>query len=468
MFFLIPIGSEEGVRRLPYLTIGLIAINVIIFIITNSVQQYRTKELLRINRELMEIESSYIYNLVNKDPYYMTEQDFDDIHERFITEDIIPQYSDDYAEWRRLYDEYKKYSVSVFEQLGITPSRFDFVKMFTSMFVHGDLFHLIFNMLFLWMVGCNIEDDWSWKVFLGLFLISGIAAVLMHVAMFPKSSIPLIGASGAIAGVMGAFMVRHYKTKIRFAWLIWLFITRPFFGTFSIFAGIALPIWFLLEIACAGGSVDAGGTAHWAHIGGFVFGAVVGTSMRFLGIEKKYVVPMVEESFEKLKMSPAMKEANKMLEAGDAAGAMPLLLAAINEEPYNADAPLTIARLYYEKGHLDDATVMYNKAIEAMLRKQDTDVLLATIEELEEKDMLNILTEKNVYSCAAFCEGIPDYEKALKLFGQYINLFPKGKVRSKVIYRIHLIFKNKLQNARMAQSSLAFLKNEYPDYPVRE
>lgn len=468
MFFLIPIGSEEGVRRLPYLTIGLIAINVLIFIITNSVHHHRTSELLKVNKELIEIESSYIYNLINRDAHYLTEQDFDAIHERFITEDIIPQYSDDYAKWNRLYEEYKRLSVSVFEQLGITPSKFDFFKMFTSMFVHGGLFHLVFNMLFLWMVGCNIEDDWSWKVFLGLFLISGIAAVLMHVAMFPKSSIPLIGASGAIAGVMGAFMIRHYRTKIRFAWVIWVFITRPFFGTFSMFAGIALPIWFILEVACAGGSVEAGGTAHWAHIGGFVFGAIVGSSMRFLGIEKKYVAPMVEESFEKLKMSPTMKEANKKLEAGDAAGAMPLLLLAINEEPYNADAPLTLARLYYEKGHSSDAIVMYNKAIEAILRRQDADLLIATIEELEEKDMLNKLTEKNMYSCAAFCEGIPDYEKALKLFGLYINVFPRGKIRAKVIYRIHLIFKNKLQNRRMARSSLAFLKNQYPDYPVIE
>lgn len=465
MFFLIPIGSEEGVRRLPYFTIGLILINAVIFVITSNVQNQRTNEWMEINKKLIEIETYYVHKIIETDPLFLTRDDLDAIHERFLTDNIIPQDSEDYEVWKRLYEEYKIKSITVFDQYGVTPKKFDFFKMFSSMFIHGDFFHLLFNMLFLWLVGCNIEDDWSWKVFCGLYLVSGVAAVLMHVAMFPNSSAPLIGASGAIAGIMGAFMIRHYKTKIRLAWFIWVFITRPFFGTFSVYAGIALPIWFLMEIGCASRSVEVG-TAHWAHIGGFVFGALIGVSMRFLGIEKKYVAPMVEESFEKLKMSPKMKEANKRLDAGDTAGAMPLLLAVINEEPYNADAPLTLARVYYEKGHLDDAVVMYNKAIEAILRIQDKDLLQSTKEELKEKDIINKLTEKNMYSCAAFLEGIADYEEAVKLFGLYTKIFPNGKVRSKVIYRTYLLFKNKLNNEAMAQSALVFLKKEYPDFPI--
>jgi len=469
MFFLIPIGSEEGVRRLPYLTIGLITANVIIFIITNAVHHHQLDEIYDIKWKMSKIISQYQHRPSETSLFLFTEDDFDELNDMIVNQKIIPHHSENFRKWQDLYSELKeKMRSTVFRQLGLTPREFNILKIFSSMFVHGGIFHLVFNMLFLWMVGCNIEDDWSWKVFLGFYVISGIAAALMHVAMFPQSNLPLIGASGAIAGIMGAFMIRHYKTKIRFAWFIWVFITRPFLGTFSVYAGIALPIWFLLEISCAGKSVEAGGTAHWAHIGGFVFGALVGSSMRFLGIEKKYVAPMVEDSFEKLKLSSRMKEANRMLEAGDTAGAMLLLLQVINEEPYNADAPLTIARIYYEKGHLDDATVMYNKAIEAILRKQDKNLLQATIEEMKEKDIIHRLTEKNLYSCAAFCEGITDYEKALELFGLYIKLFPDGRVRPKVIYRTYFIFKNKLLNEKMAQSALAFLKKEYPDFPVRE
>jgi membrane associated rhomboid family serine protease len=93
---------------------------------------------------------------------------------------------------------------------------------------------------------------------------------------------------------MGAFMIRHYKTKIRFAYFFWLIFVPPIFGSFAIYAGIALPVWFVMQIVSARWSVEAG-TAYYAHVGGFVFGAIIGMGMKFLGIEKKYVAPMVED-----------------------------------------------------------------------------------------------------------------------------------------------------------------------------
>ena len=133
------------------------------------------------------------------------------------------------------------------------------------------------------------------------------------------------------------------------------------------------------------------GTAYWAHIGGFVFGAAVGASLKFFGLEKKYIKPMVEESFEKLKASPKMKEAYKKLDVGDSAGAMPLLLALINEEPQNFDAPLMLARIYFEKGHHSDALVMYNKALAIALGVQDAEITASLYEELEEKNIVQKL-----------------------------------------------------------------------------
>jgi hypothetical protein len=320
-------------------------------------------------------------------------------------------------------------------------------------------------MLFLWMVGCNIEDDWSWKLFLGLYLLSGFVACLFHAAAFPKSEVPLVGASGAIAGIMGAFMIRHYKTKIRFIYFLWIFITRPFFGTFSIYAGIALPFWFIQQIFGASWSVESG-VAYWAHIGGFIFGASISAAFRFLGLEKKYIAPMVEDSFEKLKISQKMKEVYRKMDAGDTVGAMPLLLAIIGEEPQNFDAPLMLARIYFEKGNHDDAIVMYNKAFEIMLRMEDVDLILSTYEEIKEKNLLSKLSEKNVYNCATFLERHEKFEEAIKLFVLYIRLFPKGKVRQKAIYRTFLIFKHKLNNERMALGALEMLKKEYPEFHV--
>ncbi len=468
MFFLIPIGSEEGVRRLPYLTIGLIVVNMIIYLTTSSIYTGQLKAWEDVNERLFDIETRYAYRIIEKDPTFLQEYDIDKIHERFLTEETIPPYSEDYEEWKSLYEVYKKAKENtIFHQLGFTPNKFDAFKIFTSMFVHGVFFHLLFNMLFLWLVGCNIEDGWSWKVFLGLYLMSGVVATLLHFAMFPRSNVPLVGASGAIAGVMGAFMIRHYKTKIRLAYFVWFFF-RPFFGTFAIYAGIALPFWFLLEVFYATSwSVDTG-TAHWAHVGGFVFGAVVGASFRFFGIEKKYIEPMVEDSFEKLKMSPKMKEANRKLDLGDTAGAIPLLLAVIDEEQQNFDAILTLARIYFEKGHHDDAVVLYNRAFDIVLRRDDRNLILSTYDEMAEKNIVHELSEKNLYSYATFLERNEYHDEAVRIFGLYIECYPSGAVRPKAIYRTYLLFKDKLYNEAMAQSALAFLKKEYPDFPITQ
>jgi len=276
MFFLIPVGSEEGVRRLPYVTIGLIALNTIIYFMTSMTVSKQIDRLMDMDYDLRQIETRYMYRLIETDPNALNTYDIDAFREKIEEGEIIPVGTQDYDQWIRLYNEYKTArGTMVYEQWGFKPRTFDLIKIITSMFIHAGFFHLLFNMLYLWLVGCNIEDDWSWPIFLGVYFISGFFAVLLHTAFAPKSTVPLVGASGAIAGVMGAFMVRHFKTRIRFAYFIWVIVTRPFMGTFAVYAGVALPIWFLIELACAPGGGE-GGTAHWAHIGGFAFGALVG------------------------------------------------------------------------------------------------------------------------------------------------------------------------------------------------
>ncbi len=466
MFFLIPVGSEEGVRRLPYFTIGLIALNAIIFMLTSSVQNSQEQELFRIHQEMEEIEVRYFFDILEQDPNAMQNITLDEQHELFLGNENIRWEEDDCEVWHALYNEYKiKFNNVVFNKLGFTPKHFGFFKLFTHMFVHANFFHLLFNMLFLWLVGCNIEDTWSWKVFLGLYLISGVIACLLHTAVYSASNTPLVGASGAIAGIMGAFMIRHYKTKIRFAYFFWLIFVPPIFGSFAIYAGIALPIWFLMQIVSARWSVGVG-TAYYAHIGGFIFGAAVGMGMKFLGIEKKYVAPMVEDSFEKLKMSSQMKEVYRKMDINDTAGAMPLLLAVLDEEPQNFVGPLILARIYYEKGHHDDAMLMYNKAFDVALISAESDIVLSVYEELREKSILQKITEKNLYNLATVLESRAKYKDAVETFGVYVKFFPHGQVRAKALYRVYLLFKNKLDNPAMAQKTYVFLKKEYPDFPT--
>jgi tetratricopeptide (TPR) repeat protein len=161
-----------------------------------------------------------------------------------------------------------------------------------------------------------------------------------------------------------------------------------------------------------------------------------------------------------------MKEANSTLEAGDTAGALPLFLTIVCEEPDNYDAPLTLARLYYKKGKHGDAAVMYDRAFVTILRTHDAHLIDATYEEIEEKDLVRALSEKNVYNYAVFLEKQANFEKAAKMYGCYATLFPGGKVRAKAIYRTYLLFRDKLHDTAMASSALAYLRKEHPEYPV--
>ena len=463
MFFIIPIGSEEGVRRLPYVTIGLIAINSVIWIITALIVGGQISELNQINERLLEIEVHYTYQLIETDPALLNEFDYEAIRQRILDGEIIPVGTEDYRQWRRLYENFtEKSGQMLYNKFGFTPARFDFFKLFSSMFLHGNFFHLLFNMLFLWLVGCNIEDDWSWKVFLGLYLIGGLVAGIFHGLAFPKSTIPLIGASGAIAAIMGAFMIRHFKTKIRFAYFF-LFFIRPYFGVFSIYAGIALPIWFLQQILGASWGMESG-TAYWAHIGGFVFGAVLGVSLKFFGIEKKYIEPMVEDSFEKLKMSPKMKEASRLLDIENMTDAVPLLQQVVEEESLNYDAPLILARLYYESGNDDRSRPMYEKAMDIALRTGNADLIFSLHDELEMKQYLKFFSEKTLYRLANFYERAGKYEDAVRLYGLHIQIHQTSPVRPKAIHKVHMLFRNQLKDEVMAKNALAYLDKEYPQW----
>lgn len=141
----------------------------------------------------------------------------------------------------------------------------------TSMFLHGGWMHLGGNILFLWIFGDNMEDELGHWGFLAFYLLAGVAAGLAHVIADPISQIPTIGASGAIAGVMGAYLLFFPKARIDI-----LLILIVYFKVFSVPAWIMLGIWLGLQFL--GGltaSADTGGVAYWAHAGGFLAGMVI-------------------------------------------------------------------------------------------------------------------------------------------------------------------------------------------------
>ena len=143
----------------------------------------------------------------------------------------------------------------------------------TSMFLHGSWLHLLGNMWFLWLFGNNIEDSMTRPRFLAFYLLCGLAAAMAQVWANPASGVPMVGASGAISGVMGAYLVLFPRVRV------WTMIPLGFF-----FYSMALPAWVMLIywafLQVAGGvtslaAEQAGGVAFWAHVGGFVAGVVL-------------------------------------------------------------------------------------------------------------------------------------------------------------------------------------------------
>jgi membrane associated rhomboid family serine protease len=147
------------------------------------------------------------------------------------------------------------------------------LAFFTTMFLHGGFLHLAGNMLYLWIFGDNIESTLGHGKFLLFYLACGIMAGLTQVFIEPSSTIPMVGASGAISGVLGAYLLRYPRARVKILFWFIVFVKR-----FWVPAGYLLGIWFLLQLGNGLGSLglhSPGGVAWFAHVGGFVAGILL-------------------------------------------------------------------------------------------------------------------------------------------------------------------------------------------------
>jgi membrane associated rhomboid family serine protease len=147
----------------------------------------------------------------------------------------------------------------------------DWITILTAMFMHAGWMHILGNMLFFWVFGPEIEDVMGPMRFLSFYLLSGLAATFAQVIITPSSTVPNLGASGAIAGVMGAFLITYPRDRIRT-----LLLLGFFYRATIVPASILVGIWFLTQLLSEVGAlaqVQSGGVAYMAHIGGFIFGA---------------------------------------------------------------------------------------------------------------------------------------------------------------------------------------------------
>ena len=319
---LIPIAQEDStVRRVPWVSITLIALCFLAFLAV---------EIGSDAEQEWELRFSAFLDFLGSHPYLSPPPEIVNLMKDGFTEAL----EEARGEWERNggtidpgVAESEQIRLNVFAQealeaLHATPGfRFGFVpaaprvqSLITSLFMHSGWLHLLGNMLFLFLTGPFIEDRYGRPVFAGLYVLSGLAAIGAHVAHNTASPVPLVGASGAIAGVMGAFLVRLGARRIRFLFipipLLWMLRTQ-----FALPAFVVLPLWLLEQLWYAQIAPEAG-VAWWAHVGGFAFGLVAALAMKLFSVEETWLDPAIEKEIG-ITQNPGLERAMEARLAGD-------------------------------------------------------------------------------------------------------------------------------------------------------
>jgi membrane associated rhomboid family serine protease len=245
-----------------------------------------------------------------------------------------------------LSDQYARLSsASLAEQYAFVPAHPQPISYLTANFLHGGWLHLIGNMWFLWLAGFVLEDAWGRVVYSIFYLVAGVAALQFHAWTNPGSIVPTLGASGAVAALMGAFLVRFPKMKIQ---MMWIFMFRRY--RFSAPAYTLLPLWLLMEVSYGTLFGHMSGTAHWAHVGGFLFGAIGAIGLRYSGLEHK--MNQAIEDQVSWKNDPEIVQASEMVNSGQLEQALPLLKEYLARKPDSVDACSLLREIHWRKGDI--------------------------------------------------------------------------------------------------------------------
>jgi membrane associated rhomboid family serine protease len=356
---LIPIKHENmTARRWPVITLALIAINVVVFFFTMSAMDDEAPQLGEVKSHILilaalhpelklQTESQRLvdgFKRSHPQQWKQIQSPYRDVIDAYdaklkMTEDT----SKLQEEADSLNDQFVKLSsTSIAEQYAFVPANPKAISYLTANFLHGGWLHIIGNMWFLWLAGFVLEDVWGRWLYSVFYLLAGAAALQFYAWTNPGSITPTLGASGAVAALMGAFLVRFPKMKIEMAWLFMFRLRR-----FKAPAYWLLPLWLFSEIFYGSLFGSNSGVAHWAHVGGFLFGAAAALAIQHSGLEHK-ANKAIEEKVG-WKSDSEIEKANDMMEHGQLAEAIGLLTNYVATKPNSLDAWNLLRQIYYRQ-----------------------------------------------------------------------------------------------------------------------
>ncbi len=305
---------------------------------------------------------------------------------------------------------------SILENYAFVPAHPRPASYLTSMFLHTGWIHVIGNMWFLWLAGFVLEDRWGRVIYPIFYILAGVGASLIHALFNPTSLAPALGASGAVAALMGGFLVRFPKLKIQMLWYMLIFRIR-----FKAPAYWLLPLWLFMEIFYGSLFGQSSGVAHWAHVGGFIFGALGALVIARTGLEHK-ANAVIEDKIG-WTADPAVVQGTEFMEKGKFDEGIAVLQKHVAAKPEAIDAYSVLRQLYWRKkdipAHLE-ATI---KLCQLHLKAQDGESAWQDFQEYTNAggDRMPAATWLELCRIA---EGQQNYERAVAEYERLARAYP--------------------------------------------
>jgi|KBSMisStandDraft_5_1062788.scaffolds.fasta_scaffold00071_19 membrane associated rhomboid family serine protease len=354
---LIPIRHEGmQARRWPIVTFALIGLNVVCFLFSYPAIQSEAPRLGELKAHILLMAASHpeltlqaqaqqlVDDFKQREPavWAQAQNPNRDVADGF---DAQMRLQDDEAQLQSqldsLTEQYAQLKAnSLTEQYAFIPAHPKPISYLTANFLHGGWLHLIGNMWFLWLAGFVLEDVWGRPLYTVFYLIAGAAALQLHAWTNSGSTVPTLGASGAVAALMGAFLVRYPKMKIEMLWLFGFFRSYRFKAP----AYALLPLWLLLEVFYGTLLGTSSSVAHWAHVGGFVFGALAALGVQHSGLEQKANQGIEEELT--LTSDAEVQQASDLIDQKQFEPAISTLSGYVQTHPNSVDAHMLLVHAY--------------------------------------------------------------------------------------------------------------------------
>jgi len=438
----IPIGLDENeVRRTPWLTWGLIASNVLVFVVMWAAQrgsdargrldeQWRSVSTFLSSHPYLEVPPE-LQSRLDEDDRLRLER-----LRRAAAADSRPPDWEVARQQKELDDMVRELFATANEspiaRWGFVPARPDALHALTSMFVHAGWMHLAGNMLFLFLTGPFVEDAYGRILYPILYLASGVVGDLVHAAHYPDSFVPTVGASGAISGIMGAFLVRYFTRRIIFFWM-------PFFPftwlsrQIRIPAFLYLPFWLLTQVLISSGAPGESGVASWAHIGGFAFGAISALLIGVSGLERRWINPAIEARVG----GPGDLDLTHAVESGargDFAEARRATGRVLARDPGNLDARRYAYDMAVEGNDPSEIGVHAARLLDSYLQSGQEDLAQKFIREATDHS-LSSLPPRFLLKAGEFLERHGDVRGALHLYDCLLEAFPVDHAALRALVR---------------------------------